>query len=159
MNTVYLLLGSNIGDSESNLSLAEKHIQSAVGTIEERSSLYRTAAWGDHDQPDFLNRVVIVKTSHPAEKVLQLILAAEKEMGRARTVKNAARIIDIDILFFNDAVIQTKDLTVPHREIQNRRFVLTPLTEVSPSFIHPVLHKKMRQLLTECGDALNVQKI
>ncbi len=159
MNTVYLLLGSNIGDSKATLLLAEKYIEALTGKIESRSSFYKTAAWGNEDQPDFLNSVIVVKTKHHAKKALEIILDIERIMGRKRTVKNAPRIIDIDILFFNDEVIHSKDLIVPHREIPNRRFVLTPLNEISPSLVHPVLHKTAAQLLAECGDQLNVQKI
>lgn len=159
MNTTYLLLGSNIGESEAHLRLAQQHIEKALGKITATSSLYRTAAWGKTDQPDFLNQIIIVHTKAAAESALAIVLNIEKEMGRVRISKNAPRVIDIDILFFNREIIRTKDLTVPHPEIQNRRFVLTPLDELSPAFIHPVLKKTVAALLKECPDELNVQKI
>ena len=93
------------------------------------------------------------------EKVIEKILAIEKEMGRIRTKKNAPRLIDIDILFFNKEIIQTQNLTVPHPALQNRRFVLVPLNELSPNFIHPVLHNTIHQILLTCPDTLAVKKI
>jgi 2-amino-4-hydroxy-6-hydroxymethyldihydropteridine diphosphokinase len=158
MNTVYLLLGSNIGNSEEQLRLATENIKIQVGNIIASSSIYQTAAWGKTDQPDFLNQVIIVETKQWAEDTLSLILNIEEKMGRIRTEKNAPRIIDIDILFFNEAIIQEKELTVPHPEIQNRLFVLIPLNELIPNYIHPLLDKSIHQLLTECKDVLNVKK-
>jgi 2-amino-4-hydroxy-6-hydroxymethyldihydropteridine diphosphokinase len=159
MNTIYLLLGSNMGNSNEQLLLAQKNIEDCIGKITLSSSLYSTAPWGNTNQADFLNQVLIVETPLTAVKVLKSVLAIEKKMGRVRTIKNAPRIIDIDILFFNNDIIKTKNLTVPHPEIQNRRFVLTPIAELTPNFIHPVLKKTIQQLLIECKDELNVQKI
>jgi 2-amino-4-hydroxy-6-hydroxymethyldihydropteridine diphosphokinase len=158
MNKVYFLLGSNIGKSEEQLSLAISHIEKNIGKIYAASAVYQTAAWGKTDQPDFLNQVIIVETSLPAEETLSAILSIEEKMGRIRTEKNAPRIIDIDILFFNEAIISEKHLTVPHPEIQNRMFVLVPLNELSPNYIHPLLNKTVHQLLEECRDVLNVKK-
>ena len=158
MNKIYFLLGSNIGNSKQQLDLAVTNIESEVGKVVGRSSIYQTAAWGKTDQPDFLNQVIIVATQLTAEKTLATILAIEEKMGRVRTEKNAPRIIDIDILFFNKERILQKDLIVPHPEIQNRRFVLIPLNEVSPDFIHPVFNKTIHELLEACTDELNVKK-
>jgi 2-amino-4-hydroxy-6-hydroxymethyldihydropteridine diphosphokinase len=159
MHTIYLLLGSNMGNSHEQLLLAQKNIVADIGKITASSSLYSTAAWGNTDQADFLNQVLVVETNLPAAKLLKSILSIEKNMGRVRTIKNAPRIIDIDILFFNNDVLKLKNLTVPHPEIQNRRFVLTPLVELSPNFVHPSLKKTIHQLLIACKDPLNVQKI
>jgi 2-amino-4-hydroxy-6-hydroxymethyldihydropteridine diphosphokinase len=158
MNNTYLLLGSNMGNSQQQLQVATKHIEENIGKITHRSSLYATAAWGNPDQPDFLNQVVIVETTLTAGETLEEILSIEKRMGRIRTVKNAPRMIDIDILFFNREVISADHLTVPHPEIQNRRFVLTPLNELSPGLIHPVLNQRIRDLLVACPDPLDVKK-
>jgi 2-amino-4-hydroxy-6-hydroxymethyldihydropteridine diphosphokinase len=158
MNKTYLLLGSNMGNSRAALATAIAHIQKKIGTVTRKSSLYQTAAWGNTDQPDFLNQVIIVETILSAAEVLRTILGIEEKMGRVRTVKNAARVIDIDILFFNKAVIKEKDLTVPHPEIVNRRFVLIPMNELSPNLQHPVLHKTIHRLLTSCKDKLDVKK-
>jgi 2-amino-4-hydroxy-6-hydroxymethyldihydropteridine diphosphokinase len=158
MNKLYLLLGSNIGNSVKQLSKAIIYIESQIGTIRLKSNLYATAAWGNIKQPDFLNQVIAVETSLNAMQTMQAILHIEKKMGRIRTVKNAPRIIDIDILFFNKEIIDRKDLTIPHPQIQNRRFVLVPLNQISPNFMHPVLNKSVHQLLMHCPDTLNVKK-
>lgn len=158
MNTVYLLLGSNMGDSEQLLIVATNMIEKNIGKLTTSSAIYRTAAWGKEDQPDFLNQIIIVSSSLSSSTLLKKIFVIEKEMGRVRTTKNAARVIDIDMLFFNDEIIQTENLTVPHKQIQNRKFVLVPLTEIAPDFIHPVLKKSSLELLSICSDKLNVQK-
>ena len=158
MNIVYLLLGSNMGDSEQMLTVATNMIEKNIGKLTKSSSIYRTAAWGNEDQPDFLNQIIIVSSSLSSLNILKEIFVIEKEMGRVRTTKNAARVIDIDMLFFNDEIIQTETLTVPHPQIQNRRFVLVPLAEISPDFQHPLLKKSSLELLSICSDKLNVQK-
>ena len=159
MNSVYLLLGSNIGDSEQMLAAARMRIEKAIGNIKKNSSIYRTAAWGKEDQADFLNQVIIVESKLSAEKILHKIFFIEKEMGRIRTIKNAARVIDIDILFFNDEVVNTETLQVPHPQIQNRKFVLVPLAQIAADLVHPILKKSIKDLLHICTDPLDVQKI
>lgn len=158
MNKAYLLLGSNMGNSKEQLLLAQKKIKKNIGKIIRLSSLYQTAAWGNTNQPDFLNQVIIIETSLSAQETIKTILSIEKEMGRIRTIKNAPRVIDIDILFYNKDIINDKDLRVPHPEIQNRNFVLSPLNELSPNMKHPVLNKTIHYLLTICPDKLNVKK-
>ncbi len=158
MNKTYLLLGSNIGNSKARLSKATLQIKKHIGNVTRQSSVYATAAWGNTKQPDFLNQVIIVETKLPALQTMQAILSIEKKMGRIRTIKNAPRNIDIDILFFNKEIINSKDLSVPHPQIQNRRFVLIPLNQLSPNLRHPVLKKSVHQLLIHCPDKLNVKK-
>ncbi|NDE09801.1 MAG: 2-amino-4-hydroxy-6-hydroxymethyldihydropteridine diphosphokinase [Chitinophagia bacterium] len=159
MNSTYLLLGSNMGNSTELLSNAIEQIENKIGPLLLQSNLYATAAWGNTSQPDFLNQVIEVATQLDATETLKEILSIEKNMGRIRTVKNAPRIIDIDILFFNNEIINRIDLIVPHPEIQNRRFVLIPLNEIVPQMIHPVLNKTIDQLLSFCPDQLAVKKI
>ena len=159
MNKTYLLLGSNMGNSKKQLLAAQKHIEKKIGTIVRSSSVYRTAAWGRTTQPDFLNQVIIVETGLEAPTIMDTTLMIEQKMGRIRTQKNAPRIIDIDILFFNKAVIAEAKLEVPHPRIRERRFVLTPLNELSPNLIHPVHKKTIHQLLRVCPDKLAVKKI
>jgi len=158
MNKTYLLLGSNMGNSKKQLLKAIMLIEKHLGKITRRSGLYSTAAWGNTNQPDFLNQVVITETALTATQTMQAILQIEKKMGRIRTVKNAPRIIDIDILFFNKQIIDQADLQVPHPQIQNRRFVLTPLNELSPNLKHPVLKRSIHHLFIHCPDKLNVKK-
>jgi 2-amino-4-hydroxy-6-hydroxymethyldihydropteridine diphosphokinase len=158
MNKTYLLLGSNMGNSNKQLSKASHLIEKLIGKLIRQSSIYSTAAWGNTNQPDFLNQVIVVQTKLNALQTMQTILGIEKKMGRLRTVKNAPRIIDIDILFFNKEIIDQKELTVPHPQLQNRRFVLVPLNELSPNFKHPVLKKTIHQLFIHCPDRLNVKK-
>ena len=158
MNKTYLLLGSNIGNSKQQLATAIKLIKKNIGRVTRQSKLYVTAAWGNIKQPDFLNQVIIIETKLSALQTINIILSIEKEMGRIRTIKNAPRIIDIDILFFNKDIVDEKVLKVPHPEIANRRFVLIPLNELSPNFKHPVFQQSIHHLLKNCKDGLNVKK-
>jgi 2-amino-4-hydroxy-6-hydroxymethyldihydropteridine diphosphokinase len=159
MNRIYLLLGSNMGNSRQQLITAIKLINKKIGKVTRQSNLYVTAAWGNTNQPDFLNQVIIVESKLAPLQAMQTILGIEEEMGRVRTVKNAPRIIDIDILFYNKEVIEEKILNVPHPQIPNRRFVLIPLNELSPNFKHPVFQQSIHHLLQICKDPLNVKKI
>lgn len=158
MNQIYLLLGSNQQEPQKQLMLAQKFIKKKLGNIKRKSFVYSTAAWGNTNQPDFLNQVIITQTKLTAEQTMQTILAIEKEMGRIRTKKNAPRIIDIDILFFNKEIIHTKNLVVPHPQLQNRNFVLVPLNQLSPNLKHPTLNKTIHQLLKSSPDTLTVKK-
>jgi 2-amino-4-hydroxy-6-hydroxymethyldihydropteridine diphosphokinase len=156
MNTLYLITGGNIGDRKNNLEKAAGLIEKEIGKIIQSSKIYETEAWGNNDQPAFYNQVHIVKSPSSAEEIINKILQIEKQMGRIRTFKNAARIIDIDILFFNDEIIKHPHLIIPHTEISNRRFVLMPLNELSPGLVHPVLNKSIKELLSTCQDPLQV---
>jgi 2-amino-4-hydroxy-6-hydroxymethyldihydropteridine diphosphokinase len=158
LNTIYLLLGSNLKNPAEQLSIARKLIVAKIGEIIKTSSLYATAAWGNTNQPDFLNQVIIVQTAFSTANTMETILTIEENMGRIRTQKNAPREIDIDILFFNDFIINLPELTVPHPLLQERKFVLIPLNEIAPSFKHPILLKTTQELLEICTDSLDVQK-
>jgi len=158
MNKTYLLLGSNMGNSQLQLTRAINKISKQIGIVIKQSKLYITSAWGNTNQPDFLNQVIVVETKLSSIQTMQTILTIEKQMGRLRTVKNAPRLIDIDILYFNKEVVDSKLLRLPHPEIQNRRFVLIQLNELSPNFLHPLSGKSNHQLLKDCNDELNVKK-
>ena len=158
MNTIYLLLGSNLKNPEQQLSAARNYITTEIGEITKASSLYATAAWGNTNQPDFLNQVIIVQSDFSAANTMETILTIEENMGRVRTQKNAPREIDIDILFFNNDIIHLPELIVPHPLIQERKFVLIPLYEIAPNFKHPILLKTPQELLEVCTDSLDVQK-
>ena len=159
MNKVYILTGGNLGDRMSNLQQAREYLDKEAGSITSSSSVYETEAWGSTNQPDFYNQVHIIMTKLSAEEVMEKILEIEERMGRIRGAKNASRIIDIDILFFNADIINKKNLIIPHAEISNRRFVLTPLNELSPGFVHPVLNKTIGELLAVCKDPLSVRAL
>jgi len=159
MYITYLLLGSNLGDRVKYLDDASRLIDTGVGTIRTKSSLYNTASWGRHDQPDFINMVIEVLTESGAEDLLKLILAIELRLGRKRKERWGSRTIDIDILFFGDQIIDLPDLKVPHPCLHERRFALEPLCEIAPSFIHPILNKSVSQLLHDLSDSLLVKKL
>ncbi len=157
--TAYILIGGNIGDRFANLLTAKELINKQCGTIIKESSVYQTAAWGLKEQPDFLNQVLILSTTLNPETLMRSLLSVEETMGRKRSIKFGPRIIDLDILLINDFLIESEFLTVPHPALQQRKFALIPLHEVAPDLLHPVEHKTINQLLTECKDELVVQKI
>ncbi len=159
VNQAYILTGGNLGNKIANLKKAAQILQNEVGQIVKSSSIYKTAAWGNRDQPDFYNQVHLIKTSLAANQLMETILQIEEAMGRIRTQKNAARIIDIDILFYNNEIINDPGLTIPHPEIPNRRFVLAPLNEIAPGFVHPSLAKKITELLNASSDTLKVTRV
>lgn len=160
MNTgVYILLGTNLGDRLANLIQAKQHISSLIGAIITQSSIYKTSAWGNTDQPDFYNQVIEVDTSLNPEHALDIILGIEHTMGRVRDKKWGPRIIDIDILLWENEILKTSSLTIPHAGLPERKFTLMPLAEVAPDYIHPELLKSISQLLEACTDPLPVEKI
>lgn len=156
MPKLYLLLGGNLGDRPAYLSQARDRIARQIGPIVCSSGLYETAAWGKTDQPAFLNQVLEVQAEVTPEQVLLLINQMEQELGRVREEHWGARVIDIDILFYDNLVQQTQRLTIPHPQLHLRRFTLLPLAELAPELIHPVLGKSINQLLQECPDELEV---
>lgn len=134
-------------------------VNERIGHLVRTSSVYTTKAWGITRQPDFLNQVVEVATTLSPEQVLLATQEIELLLGRQKTEKWGPRIIDIDLLYYNEQVINTDGLTVPHPQIQNRRFTLAPLAEIAPQFTHPVIGKTQLQLLQECPDPLGVTKV
>lgn len=159
MNKAYLLTGGNMGHRESNLALAMDLIRQNGGKIIAHSALYETAAWGNSDQPGFLNQALLVETPLGAAALLHQLLAIEKQIGRVRLEKYGPRIIDIDILLFNREIHHEPELKIPHPELANRRFALTPLAEIAADYVHPVLQKTISVLLEECPDELAVNKL
>ena len=159
MNISYLLIGGNEGNRMAWLADACAQIEESAGIILRLSSFYETAAWGKTDQDDFLNQALQVQTELDAPSLLFALLKIEEKMGRRRMEKWGSRLIDIDILFFNEEIIRLPELVIPHPEIQNRRFALVPMEEIAPLYIHPVLERSIRDLLAECPDKLDVKKI
>lgn len=146
MKTVaYLSLGSNIGDREANLRAAISRL-SELGDVAAISSFYETEPMEVVDQPWFINCAVAIATGLSAEELLAGVLAIERSMGRERTQPKGPRNIDIDILLFGDAVIDSPALTVPHPGLANRPFVLAPLAEIAPDAVHPITLKTVRQM-------------
>jgi len=158
-NSVVLSLGGNIGDVKEVFEFAIRHLKKRVGTISLSSSLYQTKAWGVEKQPDFLNQVVVIDSELSPFKVLEHCLAIEFQLGRVRKEKWHERVIDIDVLFYGDELINSKELIVPHPYIQDRNFILTPLIEIMPDFVHPTYNKSLNDLKISCKDKLAVVKI
>ncbi|MGZ3939465.1 MAG: 2-amino-4-hydroxy-6-hydroxymethyldihydropteridine diphosphokinase [Flavisolibacter sp.] len=158
MNEVYLLTGGNMGDRRQHLLQAKTEIKNRCGNLLEESSVYETAAWGNEEQEPFLNQVLKIETEQTPQELLRSVLQIEEDLGRKRALKYGPRTIDIDILFFNDQIVEQPGLSIPHPQIQKRRFVLVPLNEIAAHKVHPVLNKNMAQLLSECPDPLAVNK-
>lgn len=159
MRDIFLLLGSNLGNRNKCLLDAISLINANIGKVEKSSSVYETAAWGKADQPHFLNMAVYLQSDVSATELLKRVLRIEELLDRKRIEHWGARTIDIDILFYGGEVINTPNLTIPHKLLQERRFVLTPLSEIAPDLIHPVLKKNINQLLAEITDDLTVIKL
>ncbi len=159
MASVVILLGSNMGNPMNQLQTAKQKLVAALGHLEKESSVYKTQAWGNTEQADFYNQVIVINTALTAQQCITLILKIELIMGRIRKEKWAERLIDIDILFYDGQILTEENLIIPHPYLQNRRFTLVPLCEIMPEFVHPILHKTMHTLLIDCKDDLGVIKI
>lgn len=159
MNTAYLLAGSNMGNRTAYLQQATKIIEEQCGSIIARSHIYETAAWGVLDQPSFYNQAFALRTQLAPELLMQTLLRIEAAIGRQRVVKMGPRTIDLDILLIDDLVLHTPLLTVPHPHLTERRFALTPLAEIAPGLLHPVMHRTIAKLLIDCSDELPVKQL
>ena len=153
MNKAYISLGSNEGQKLENIQQAVVKIQKEIGILTELSSLYQTPAWG-FEGPDFLNACIGIKTRHAPNKVLEKLLGIEREMGRFRRSQPgySSRNIDLDLLFYSDEVIENEALTLPHPRLELRNFILHPMSEIAPNFVHPRLGMNMVKLSTQCVD-------
>jgi 2-amino-4-hydroxy-6-hydroxymethyldihydropteridine diphosphokinase len=152
MDKVVFIIGGNLGDRRSLIKAAKRFLVLHFGAPKQSSSIFETTAWGGKSHGKYLNQVLIFETMESPETILAKILGIEEKMGRKREVKWGDRIMDIDILYFGDKIIQSPSLIIPHPFIQERRFVLEPLNEIIPDFIHPVLAKKQKELLDLCPD-------
>lgn len=156
----YLLLGSNLGDRQLYLQEATELIAQQVGEVIGLSAIYETEAWGKTDQPGFLNLALVVATALSPIALLHQVLEIEKALGRVRHEKWGARLIDIDIIFYENEVVDvTGELQIPHPQMQYRKFVTEPLAEIAPHFVHPVLQKTLKEILDELEDSLSVKRI
>ena len=159
MQTVYLGLGSNKGERISYIEKAIEEISRLPETkIFVRSAVYETEPWGNIEQEDYLNSVIGIQTELNAEDLLKELKSIEKLIGRKENKKWSAREIDIDLLFYGNEIIDKDHMKVPHGQIENRKFVLVPLNEIAPEFMHPVFKKSISQLLEDTTDKLKVFK-
>lgn len=162
MKRAILCLGTNLGNKQNNLSQALNLISNKIGKIVKQSGIYESKSWGYNSAQKFLNQIVVVETKLNPITILNKNLEIEKLIGRIRKNKSKIyedRLIDIDILFIDDIIIESIDLTVPHPKLQERNFVLKPLTEICANFVHPILKKNINYLLKNCKDKTEVNKI
>jgi 2-amino-4-hydroxy-6-hydroxymethyldihydropteridine diphosphokinase len=158
MNQVILLTGGNLGDRLSILRQAKELVKTTVGTINIASPLIESEAWGFDSENTFLNQVLVVDTELSAYQVLTEVQRIEIDLGRVRKTEQwISRLIDIDILFFNNELIESTDLTIPHQHIQDRRFTLFALNTIIPNYIHPKLQLPISTLLNNCKDQSKVE--
>ena len=156
LETVFVLLGSNLGDRELLVNQASKMIGERCGKIVAKSRLYESEPWGFKSEHWFLNQVVKVETALSPDDLMKELLEIEKELGRDRSVPHegyVSRPMDLDILYFGNEIIDTQMVTVPHPRLHERRFTLLPLCDIAPDFVHPTMKKTNLQLLDECQDA------
>jgi 2-amino-4-hydroxy-6-hydroxymethyldihydropteridine diphosphokinase len=148
-HTVYLALGSNVGDRLANLKQAIDSLTPQM-EVKAKSSVYETPPWGYEDQPKFLNQVVKAKTYLDPEPLLKHLKRLEVALGRQASFPNGPRLIDMDILFYDELILSTSSLVIPHPRLQERGFVLLPLMELSPDLIHPLSKKSVRDMTAQC---------
>lgn len=159
MAELYLLNGSNIGDRLQNLKLAINFLSEFFGLPKKVSEIYETQAWGRENQQNFYNQAICFSTNYTPKKLLETVKKIEKQIGGDHKERWAARIIDIDIIFLGDVIFKSDRLHIPHKLLHLRNFVLFPLCEIAPDFIHPQFELSIQQLLENSTDELLVQKL
>lgn len=159
MSQVYLHIGSNQGERQANLSQAVELMRSQVGQLKKASRIFETAAWGITDQPDFLNQALAYQTHLDPIALLDTILSIEQDMGRVRVKKWGQRQIDIDIIYYDHLIWDSEQLTLPHPHLHKRNFVLQPLMDIAPDFVHPKFKQTTRDLLNQSSDVLPVHPL
>lgn len=159
MTGIYLLLGSNLGDREHQLARARELLDNRAAVILQSSSIYASPSWGIQESGDFLNQVLEISTKLSPHALLYQTLSIEVGVGRQFQGRMQDRHIDIDILYYRDTIINSDLLTLPHARIAERRFVLTPMAEIAPQEMHPVLNLSQKQLLHRCPDHQPVTRV
>lgn len=159
MHDLILHIGSNIGARNRNLLSARQQLRQRVGEEVEASAIYETSAWGLENQRDFLNQALRLRTAYSPTEVLERALSIETYLGRQRIQKWGQRIIDIDLIFYDQLILHLPDLKLPHPLLQERRFVLVPLAEIIPFWQHPTLQQNVSHLLTTCSDEGWVRRV
>ena len=162
MTRSYILFGSNQGDKEALLEQACTLINNRCGMLVERSSAYVTEPWGFEAEEWFLNELLVVETELEPDELMDALLEIEKELGRVRHPKQkgyTSRTVDLDILYYGNQMVNTEKVTVPHPRLHLRRFVLLPLCELIPDFLHPKLNLSQEELLQNCPDTSIVQQL
>lgn len=154
---VYLALGSNVGDRLANLKEAIAALTPQMD-VKAKSAVYETPPWGYEDQPKFLNQVVRVKTYLEPELLLKHLKRLEVALGRKESFPNGPRLIDIDILFYDELVLYSPNLVIPHPRLHERAFVLMPLMDLDPELVHPIHKKSVREMLAACR-AEGIEKV
>ena len=156
-SNVFISLGGNLGNTLEIFKSSYLEIEKKIGRITVFSKIYRTAAWGKTDQADFLNQVIQVATDLNPEKIMSKLLEIELFFGRRREVIWGPRMLDLDILFIGNQMVSSENVNIPHPQIAHRRFVLIPMVEIAPHFLHPVLQQTMLELLEQTTDLQKVQ--
>jgi 2-amino-4-hydroxy-6-hydroxymethyldihydropteridine diphosphokinase len=149
MHSVIIAIGTNLGNRKENIETAIQKIKENGINIEKVSPIYETAPYGYTEQPTFLNCAIFAKTNLSPHKLLDTLLSIEKEMGRVRKIHWGPRIIDLDIIFYDNLIIDEPDLKIPHPDMQNREFVLKPINDIAPCFVHPKFCKTVKTLYRE----------
>lgn len=149
MNKVYIAFGSNLGDSMKIIDKALNLIENNGMNIIKKSKIYETKPYGYTNQPNFINGVILVDTEMGCRKILEKLLSIEEELGRVREIHWGPRVIDLDIIFYNNEIYNEENLIVPHPDMQNRDFVLKPMNDICPEYVHPILLRSIGELLKE----------